>query len=504
MKKGTNLKSWLTIPALLLLIVEIALAGQIIYVDADSPSTWAYTGTSWQTAYIHLQDALAEANSGDEIRVAQGTYTPDIMNGIIPPDPYAIFQLKNGVTIKGGYAGFGEPDPDARDVETYETILSGEQMFYHVVTGSGTDATAVLDGFIIKGANNNRYGLAPPMGGGMLNLEGSPTVLNCTFQENIALNHAGEGRGGGVYNLNSQAKFTNCKFIGNQAGAGGGVHNGNWQSDLVPCFINCIFYGNTATGGGGVRNYNSQAKFINCKFIGNQASVGGGVYNINLQSDLVPCFINCIFYGNTTTGGGAVFNFECDPIILNSILWNNEPDEISDYESMPVVTYCDVQGGWEGLGNIDIDPCFVDPCSGDFHLKSQGWQWNQNRQVWTWDDVTSRCIDAGNPGCPLGDELTTVPPDPTNEYGMNVRINMGAYGGTAEASMPPYDWALLADLTNDGIVNLEDFTGQVADWLEIVEESSGDLDRDGIVGINDFVRLAEDWLKQTVWFADGM
>ena len=129
-----------------------------------------------------------------------------------------------------------------------------------------------------------------------------------------------------------------------------------------------------------------------------------------------------------------------------------------------------MHGGWHGLGNINEDPCFIEPgklvdannpntvvepddpnavwIDGDYHLKSRGWRWDTERQTWTWDDVTSRCIDAGNPGSSLGEELLSVPPDPNNEWGENLRINMGAYGGTAEASMPPYDWSLLSDIYN--------------------------------------------------------
>ena len=68
--------------------------------------------------------------------------------------------------------------------------------------------------------------------------------------------------------------------------------------------------------------------------------------------------------------------------------------------------------------------------------------------------------------------------------------------------MPPYDWALLADLTNDGITNLEDYAAQTTDWLETAEEQPDDLDRDGTVDVNDLARLAQDWLKHTIWFAD--
>jgi hypothetical protein len=181
-----------------------------------------------------------------------------------------------------------------------------------------------------------------------------------------------------------------------------------------------------------------------------------------------------------------------------------------------VVVYSNIQGGHAGLGNIDTDPCFVEPgywdvngtpadpnddfwVDGDYHLKSASWRWDTQRKVWTWDDVTSRCIDAGNPGSPLGDELLSVPDDPNNEWGHNLRINMGAFGGTAEASIPPYDWALLADLTNDGIVTLEDFAYQTADWLNSADNLPGDLNRDGLVDISDLALLTDDWLAQTYW-----
>jgi hypothetical protein len=93
----------------------------------------------------------------------------------------------------------------------------------------------------------------------------------------------------------------------------------------------------------------------------------------------------------------------------------------------------------------------------------------------------------------------SVPDDLDNEYGINKRINMGAYGGTAQASMAPYGWALLSDLTNDGVVNLLDFSGQAKDWLAVASLKPGDLNRDGIVNMTDLAALAEDWLDQTDW-----
>ena len=61
---------------------------------------------------------------------------------------------------------------------------------------------------------------------------------------------------------------------------------------------------------------------------------------------------------------------------------------------------------------------------GDYHLKSQAGRWDPVSESWIIDDVTSPCIDVGDPNSPVGDE-----PEPNGE-----RINIGAYGGTAEAS----------------------------------------------------------------------
>ena len=153
--------------------VTIAEPARLIYVDAGA--TGAKTGASWADAYNYLQDALAAAAMAEkpvEIRVAKGVYKPDQGAGITPGDQTATFQLLNGVTLKGGYAGAAAADPNARDVSLYETVLSGDlagndveltdiHQFYEkteptwadnswgVVTGSGTDATAGLDGFTI-------------------------------------------------------------------------------------------------------------------------------------------------------------------------------------------------------------------------------------------------------------------------------------------------------------------------------------------------------------------
>jgi hypothetical protein len=207
--------------------------------------------------------------------------------------------------------------------------------------------------------------------------------------------------------------------------------------------------------------------------------------------------------------------------IENCIIYNNAGSQLDVGGSETLnISYCNLQGGLEGItgggsvnpgpGNIDTDPCFVragywegDPLElieGDYHLRSEGWRWNTDSKSWAYDYITSRCIDAGNPGSPLRDELMSVPRDPDNTWGVNLRINMGAFGGTGQAGMPPHGWALLADLNNDGIINYLDFAYQTQDWQATAPEQPGDQNRDGVVNKIDLAALARNWLQVTVWF----
>jgi hypothetical protein len=103
-----------------------------------------------------------------------------------------------------------------------------------------------------------------------------------------------------------------------------------------------------------------------------------------------------------------------------------------------------------GTGNIIGNPLFVDPDGyydqwqedyyGDYHLMSEGYRWNMQNGSWTWDLVTSPCIDAGDPAMPLGDEPMGISHDKVNEQRFNPSINMGAYGGTYQASLAPLYW----------------------------------------------------------------
>jgi len=200
--------------------------------------------------------------------------------------------------------------------------------------------------------------------------------------------------------------------------------------------------------------------------------------------------------------------------VTNCILWGNNAPTSPQWDSLLGMdpNYCCIQDWTKGgLGNIAQDPCFVDNgywdsndtpddatddfwVQGDYHPKSEGWRWDNQMNQWSWDAVTSRCIDAGSPGTPLNDEPLTLIVDPENRFGSNLRINMGAYGGTEHAAMPPFDWALLADMTNDGTVGYADLAVWVMDFLGSGDNLHGDLN------MLDFALFMQDWTQQTSWW----
>ncbi|MHC4546694.1 MAG: right-handed parallel beta-helix repeat-containing protein, partial [Planctomycetota bacterium] len=476
-----------------------------IFVDVDANG--ANNGSSWANAYNYLQDALIEADSAlkpVEIRVAEGIYTPD-SNSADPNgsgDRIATFKLIDGVTLKGGYAGYGEANPNARDIELYETILSGDldgndvevndpcdllseptraENSYHVVAGDRQgwpDTTVVVDGFTITGGNSNGdFPAGERTGGGMNFCSGK--IINCTITGNSAM------WGGGM--CYSVGEIINCNIKRNfVSGRGGGISYSDVQ------MTNCTISENSAVqGGGGINNTAGDMMLTNCIFKGNTAREGGAIWYIDGKFG-VQTLVNCTFSGNLAEmGGGAIYLSDySSPTLINCILWGNSYPEI---HGTAVVTYSDVEGGWPGLGNIDAYPCFADAYNGDYHLKSQAGRWEPSSESWVQDYVSSPCIDAGNPGCPLGDE-----PVPNGN-----QRNMGAYGGTAEASKSPPNWRSIADLTNDWVVDSNDLRIYVDYWLESGECIPSDFDRSQFVDFNDFAIFGLQWSYPTA-FEPGM
>lgn len=214
---------------------------------------------------------------------------------------------------------------------------------------------------------------------------------------------------------------------------------------------NCIVTGFVLTGGkgphaGAILCSGSGPTIANCLIVGNRTTDpdGAAIY----CTDSNALFTNCTVADNCGGERGGGFHVvDSNMVLVNFIIWNNTPNEIVvSGESEPLISYSNVLGGWPGLGNLDMDPLFtrrghwadsddltmiLKPhdlratwIDGDYHLRSQAGRWHPETQNWAVDAMTSPCIDSGDPLCPVEQER------PANDD----IINMGAYGGTAQAS----------------------------------------------------------------------
>jgi parallel beta-helix repeat protein len=464
-----------------------------------------FSGYRVPDAYPTIQAAIDDASDGDIIWIADGQYSGEGNFDIDFKGKAITVKSENGpenCIIDCQFKGRGF---DFHNGEGGNSVLDGIKIINGFADrfGGGIRCTAsspTIINCIVTGNTAGEYG------GGICNsYSSSPIITNCTFSENSAESRlSGLGSGGGLCNLiNSSPILTNCTFRENFANhSGAGLYN---SENGDPTLNVCTFTANTARHGGGVYNcYGSKPSFRNCIFSGNLAEYGGAVKN----SEAVSILTNCTLYGNSAEMGGGIWNgWGGSAELTDSILWSNSDSggmgilaQINDARGskISVINYCCIQdwsGALGGIGNIGFDPLFVDAESGDCHLKSAGWRWDANRLRWHYDEITSPCIDAGNPGSPLNDELSNIPDGPSNLWGTNLRINMGCYGGTAEASIPPHGWALLADINNDWLVNTEDFAVQARYWMRTESRQPGDLNRNGIVDTADLALLTEDWLK---------
>ncbi len=384
----------------------------------DDTATGANNGSTWQDAYTSLQQALAEAASGDEIWVAVGVYYPT--SGT---DRAASFVLKPDVAIYGSFRG-DETDVSQRNWREYISILSGNigspsttaDNSYHVVTGSNLTATTVLDGLLIGGGNANSSSHPANWGGGMLNYpNSSPTLRNLIFTENSAtfgggmMNASGSsptlwqveftnntgGSGAGMENYeSSNPTLTEVKFWDNSATMkGGGMEN--YRS--IPVMTDVLFYCNTAGSGGAISGDASKAMLVNAQFLGNTARADGGALYNSHSSDIT--MVNAVFYGNSAAEkGGAVSNFYSKPTLINisfylneaatggaifnglnstayvrnSILWNDQAQTYPE-ANFAIFDHSIVQGIANNpetgvYGDAEHNPRYAAPDSGEFHL----------------------------------------------------------------------------------------------------------------------------------------
>ena len=321
--------------------------------------------------YDRIRYAISESAPGDEIVLSQGLYLENINPG--------------GKNLVLRSTDPGDPAVVAA------TVLAGGGSGPVVTFAGGEDASCILTGFTITGPEAGIYCSGS-----------SPTIADCSIQDN-----AGPGI---ELREGSRPAIYNCEIIAN---AGAGIEmwakqSGRFITYNYPTLTNCIIAGNGQHGVSGL-------------------PPGGGM----------PTITNCTIAANEGQGISSL-----QPAIMNSIVYYNSAGSIQIQGDAPAtVTFTDVQGGWPGEGNIDAAPCFAEPgfrslnatpddpsddfwVRGDYHLRSQAGRWDPKSLSWVQDVLTSPCIDAGNP---VSDWTAEPPPN-------GARINMGAYGGTLQAS----------------------------------------------------------------------
>jgi len=432
--------------------------------------------------YPTIQAAIDSTIYGDEIVISPGTYVENINfrgKNIILRSTYTLVpSIVAGTIIDGNQAGsvvtfLGDEPPSC--------ILSG----FTITNGNGSNSA-------LEGA-----GTGGPYGGGIFGNGTLATIQNNVITANSAKSGAGlagchgaiqnntisgnsaegsyGGHGGGLYfchgTIQNNVITSNSSTGGGPwGGVGGGLVNcdgtiqnntiNNNSADTCGGLLGCdgtiqnnIISSNSATWAHGGGFYQCHGTIQNNLICGNSAQGwGGGLYY---------CYAtirNNTICGNSGSYGGGVSR---GGTIQNCILWGNTATTSGPQTYLVgSITYSCVEDSG-GSTNIGIDPCFVDPNNSDYHLKSQAGRWDPKSQTWIHDDATSPCIDAGDPMSPIGYE-----PFPNSGI-----INMGAYGGTTEASKsyfdkPPCETIVAGDINGDCKVNFLDFRLMALHWLE--------------------------------------
>jgi parallel beta-helix repeat protein len=400
--------------------------------SASNPPLLSITYTPQPGTKPPIQPAIENANDGDTVVIEPGYYHENID-----------FKGKN-LTVRS-------TDPNDPAVVA-ATVIKGRSQGPAVTFSSGEDAGCVLAGFSVFGGSAGIYCSGT-----------SPTIANCRVTDNADA---------GIELRNSSSPtITECRITANW---GNGIET--WPKR------------------GGRFTYYNYPTIVNCIIAGNRQH---GIHSA------IPTITNCTIVANQHHGISGLM-----PEVTNSIIYYNSSDHdgVQIEGNFATVTYSDIQGSWPGIGNMDADPCFVSPgywsdakdpnilaepndpnamwVGGDYHLKSQAGRWDPNGQTWFRDTATSPCIDGSAPNS-----------DWTVEFWPHGRrTNIGAYGGTPQASMSLSDLGNIADLNNDDRIDSADVVLLTDKWLYGKALLSEDLDRDGIIDLTDFAILAKNWL----------
>ncbi|MBE0536091.1 MAG: hypothetical protein IH624_10520 [Phycisphaerae bacterium] len=317
----------------------------------------------------------------------------------------------DGVTITNGYASLG----GGIYCGHYSSSGTSSPTIKHciirnnrAVNGGGVYFTGGTVGMIDCLLEGNA---AKKSGGGLLCDTSKGVLTRCSFKNNSALLS-----GGGMMFWNTGFEMQECSFFDNKAGErGGGVAcDGSLKA------ARCVFVGNHSENAGGGISAIGGDSIVNCLFVGNTAvKHGGGIVCFGYHS-----VVNCTFLQNQAPAGNAVCCYHAygqggSLNIVNSILINYSPEISNLNRSLVSVSFSDVRGGWEGKGNIDVNPEFVYQGGDDAAL---------------WDlrlCLGSPCIDTGDP--------RYVPEEGEMDLGGRPRVDDGNGDGIAVVDMGAYE-----------------------------------------------------------------
>ena len=266
---------------IIIAFILLTLSSQAITRYVTLTGAGAMNGSTWLNAYpsASLQIAINASGTGDEVWVATGIYyTTTGTNRNIS------FNMKNGVSIYGSFSGTETLLSQRALAAGLTSTLSAEigvagnsDNSYHTISNTLLNNTAIIDGFIIRDANDNR----------------AATLT--------------DGLGGGIYNNGSTVgnicspTIRNCVITNNQAVFGAGIFNSGYQNGTAnPIIINCVITSNTATTG------------------------GGGIDNFGLAGNASPIITNCIIYNNTAIQrAGGMYCWGGDNGNANPVVYEN-------------------------------------------------------------------------------------------------------------------------------------------------------------------------------------
>jgi hypothetical protein len=448
---------------------SIALRGG--YAGADS-SVYAEEGAGDFAAQDRVDNVTVINGTGEEATVTLLDAAESLVNGFV-------IRGGGGSSIELPYSSRGggfyivNGAPVISDNEIIENDARREETDYSFGGGIHAENAGVTISGNTIAENAAGRGAAISINGG----------ANVRILDNVIHHNDGyDDHGGGLYIAAPEVEIRRNQVYSNQTGVdtgygwGGGIivlNPGNsaqlshnvYYDNFAPTFGAAVFIDEGASA-----VMQNELVYRNRSDPGSPG--GGAVYvdggPVGPGGEMVGSvltMLNCTVVNNPIEdwyvgGNGLLIDGQSTATVRNCIFWGNEAD-FAVFDGFLTVTYTNALDIVDGDGNTSVDPLFADPDGDDYHLRATAGRWdpqaNGGAGAFVNDDLSSPCIDAGNPTDPFNAE-----PAPNGG-----RVNLGAYGNTTEASKSQSggegegegDSGLFthsADQDSDGVVRLSE------------------------------------------------